>query len=138
MDIAEYARQNNATIRLADSQKGMGWHTDDNGWQYFQQRVTVKMGNRQMTIDWRQGAAYGTALPSAGDVLGSLISDGMAYEGTRSLEDFAADFGYDTTDPAKAREAKKIFGLLERMYPKIVNLFGGKEQWDYVTETIDY
>lgn len=133
MDIAEYARQHNATIRLADFQKGMGWHTDDDGWMHFQQRVTVKMGNRQMTLEWRQGSAHGTDLPTVDSVLGALISEGMTVESCQGLDDFMAEYGYEDR-----RKAQKIWKALEAQYPKIVNLFGGKEKWDYVTETISY
>jgi hypothetical protein len=102
------------TTRRADSNPSMVDSRDMNHY-----RVTIKAGRSRMTIPFSQG--YGIKHdPELGNVLDCLASDASGFENSRSFEDWAGDYGYDTD----SRKAERTFMAVGKQSAKLKALLG--------------
>lgn len=103
-----------ASVDYADSNPNMA---DSNNMNHY--KVTLRMNGRQMTVPFSQG--YGIKHePTAADVLDCLASDAAGFQNTRSFEEWAAEYGYDTD----SRKAESTFRNVKRQTEKLMNLIG--------------
>jgi hypothetical protein len=82
-------------------------------------RVTIKAAKSRMTIPFSQG--YGIKHePELSSVLDCLASDASGFENSRSFEDWAGDYGYDTD----SRKAERTFMAVGKQSAKLKALLG--------------
>ena len=72
-----------------------------------------------MKVPFSQGSAH-TKPPTIEDVLDCLASDASGVENSRSFEDWAGDYGYDTG----SRKAEKIYLTCMRQAAELQQLLG--------------
>jgi hypothetical protein len=75
---------------------------------------TLRMGRRQMTVPFSQGPAISHE-PTVEDVLDCLASDAAGLENSRSFEEWASEYGYDTD----SRKAERTYKAVERQSKKL-------------------
>lgn len=107
-------------------------HMDESEWSRAAThwKVTFKMGRRQMTVYFSQGAAH-TSEPKAEDVLDCLASDAVGLDNARSFEDWAAEYGYDTD----SRKAERTFKACKRQYLQLLKFLGERLALKLMYET---
>ena len=87
-------------------------------------KVTLKCGNRQMTLYFSKGYAL-SGEPTAAEVLDCLASDAVSIENAVTFADWAHEFGYDTD----SRKAEKTYKLCLRQTKKLANLISDDDQY---------
>jgi len=106
MTMKEFCTLHKITAKCdyADENPYMG--DQDNEWARSARhyRVTLRRGRRQFTTFFSQGSAH-LSDPTAGDVLGCLLSDASGAED--SFEDWCAEFDY-STDSIRARSTYAV------------------------------
>lgn len=85
---------------------------------------TLRYQGRRLTVPFHMGPGLGGREPSAADALSALVSDTTGYENARSFEEWAGDLGFDSDDPSKEREARKVYRAVERQAPKVRAFLG--------------
>jgi len=70
--------------------------------------MTLSMGDRELFSFFSTGIGW-TRYPNAADLLECLTSDASGWDQSRSFEEWAEDYGYDT-DSRKAERIYKTIG----------------------------
>jgi hypothetical protein len=81
--------------------------------------VTLRAGRFSMRVPFSQGSAH-TKAPTAADVLDCLAMDAAGFENSRSFDDWAREYGYDTD----SRKAHKIYTVISRQASKLRAMLG--------------
>ena len=109
---------------------------DQDSWEHHS--FTVRLDNPRhgghMVTPWRQGLGI-TTHPgdTPAEIVDSLVSDAWSYLRSRSFEDWAGEFGYDTD----SRKAEKIYQTLADLAPIVVAFLGGQDEFDHVATDIE-
>lgn len=74
----------------------------------YHYRMTLSMGGRELSTFLSTGTGWERE-PNAYDLLECLISDASGWDQSRSFEEWAEDYGYDT-DSRKAERIYKTIG----------------------------
>lgn len=80
--------------------------------------IELRYQRRRMTVDFWTGQALGE--PTTSDVLSCLASDAAGYENTRSFNEWASDYGYDTD----SRKTEQVFNQVRKQSEKLKKLLG--------------
>jgi hypothetical protein len=114
--MKEFVEKNNVKIAVeyADENKNAPDWKNANHY-----KVTLRSNGKQLTTYFSQG--YGiTGEPKPEDVLSSLSLDSSGVENSRSFEDWAAEYGYDTD----SRKAERIYKVCEKQANKLKTFLG--------------
>lgn len=90
--------------------------------------VTLRYQGRQMTVPFFMGYGYRGHAPDAAIVLEALLSDAASYENLQDVDDFMAEFGYDSR-----REAMRIYKMIENQTRRLQRFLGDDYEdavWD--------
>jgi hypothetical protein len=109
------------------------WRYNSHPWtielRYQKRRMTVPFWNRQ------------DKEPTIADALHCVASDAMGYEGSRSFEDWAGDYGYDTDSRAAEAtyeqvkaQTRALRRLLGQDYGEIAEAAAGENADEYIRE----
>lgn len=72
--------------------------------------ITLRLGDRKMSVPFTKGPGLGPEPPEAAEVLACLAMDARSIEDANGFEDWAADFGYDSD----SRRAEQIYTAAQR------------------------
>ena len=86
--------------------------------------VLLRYQGRSMTVPFYMGYGHGGKQPTAAEVLESLVSDAAAYDNVSDVDEFAAELGYDISEPDELRKVRKIYVGVERNTRKLKQFFG--------------
>src|SRR5207249_7008979 len=62
-----------------------------------------------MTAHYYMGSGHHGAEPDINSVVSSLTLDGSGYWNAQGFSDWASEYGYETGDPEKMKEARRIY-----------------------------
>ena len=96
------------------SEKLDSWKQNANPW-----TVQLRYQGRQYTFPFWTGTGW-TSEPNAFDAAHCVLSDAVGFENSRSFEDWAGDYGYDTD----SREAERLYRAVERVHTNVKRLLG--------------
>lgn len=99
------------------------WQQASNPW-----TCTLTYRGRRLAVDYWQGTDIKEE-PRAADVISNLIGDASSYTNNPSVDDFCAEFGYDSKNKSSRARALKLYRACAAMATKLEKLLGG----DYST-----
>lgn len=104
-------------------------HMADDKWNADHWRCTLSRKGKRMVVYYSKGIGHKGAKPTSSEIIESLASDASGYEGARSFEDWASDYGYDrdrrarTTYKAVQSEARRLRRFLgDRLYERVMKM----------------
>jgi hypothetical protein len=93
--------------------------SDGSWWNHNAYKLRLSYDGRTMTVPWKAGFGI-TGPPTADDVMESLALDAAGFDNTRSFEDWADDYGYDTD----SRKAERIYKAVQTQSDKLARFLG--------------
>ena len=130
MDTKSFVRKHNIRIECewADRNPNM----DDDKWQAYHYKVTMKIDRRQMTTYYSMGIAH-TKEPTAEDVLDCLASDVAGWINSRSFDDWCGEYGYDTD----SRKAYRIYEIVGKQKDQLQKFLGSYDLLEKLCLEVD-
>lgn len=91
-----------------------------------QYKVTISNSGEKFNIKFTDSLmnTYNNERSSDIRILYCAVVDAQSYENSRSLEDFADEFGYDICESSERRKIEKIYNGCEKAYNDIQRVFG--------------
>lgn len=105
-------------------QKGIS--VDRDGWPFDAWKVTLRLGKRRYTVEYRMGTGHAGRPPSVKTVVDSLVSDADLGE-ENSLEDFCGELGYDED----SRKAEKVYKACQGVAHRLRQFLGEERYEEY-------
>jgi hypothetical protein len=117
----------NLTATVKRGPENPTWGTPHNGW-----RVTLKNGRgNSYTVGYYMGIGLGHREPTAAEVLESLVSDAEGYRNASSLDDWAAEYGYELEAHKDFLAARKTYNACKRTSERL-ETFLTEEEYDAI------
>lgn len=115
--IADFVKDNHIkmTFEYADNNPNMA----DEKWDANHYKCVFHMGRKQLTTFFSMGLGL-TNDPTPEEVLDCLASDASGIDNSRTFEDWANEYGYDTD----SRKAEKIYTACQRETKKLHAFLG--------------
>ncbi len=111
---------------VADENTNMGDSKEMDNW-----KVRLWDGQRQMTLYYSKGVGHHGREPDAAEVLDSLARDAAEIENTKTFDEWATDYGYDTD----SREAERIYVAYWRQAAALQRFLGRARYSELLWET---
>lgn len=91
-----------------------------------QYKVTISNSGEKFNIKFTDSLmnTYNNERSSDFDILYCAVVDAQSYENSRSLEDFADEFGYDLYESSEKKKIEKIYNGCEKAYTDLQRVFG--------------
>ena len=137
--IHDFIRQNGVTLTSSQTARNPSM---EGGERMTHWKCKIKCGKASASVVFSMGSGHNGQPPKAADVLSSMAMDASSAENAKDWQDFAREFGWETTveDPNTARikpnaKAKNIYVACLRERDHLVKLFGPARAKELMYET---